>query len=52
MLHKRSPVDVVYSTDVPQLFCTVTSGNEGAVLGAAVPLPATLVQPLLETVTE
>ena len=51
MLHNRSPIDVVDNTDVPQLFCTVTSGNEGAVFGAAVPLPAALLQPLFETVT-
>ena len=48
LLHSRVPVTpVAVSVDVPsQLLTTVTPGAAGAVLGAAVPDPAALVQPL------
>ena len=51
LLHNKVPVAVVDSVDVPQLFTTVTTGATGAVFGAAVPLPAKLVQPATAVVT-
>ena len=51
MLHNRLPVALVESVEEPQLFTTVTTGAAGVVLGAATPLPATLLQPLTVDVT-
>jgi hypothetical protein len=52
VLHNRLPVARVESVDVSsQLFTTVTTGVDGVVFGAAVPLPAVLVQPLTVVVT-
>ncbi len=51
MLHRSEPVAVVDSVELPQLFRTVTTGVDGAVFGAAVPLPAALVQPSSVLVT-
>jgi len=52
VLHRRDPAAVVDKVDDPQLFTTVTAGVAGIVLGAAVPLPEGLVQPLTVVVTE
>ena len=52
VLQSSVPVALVDSTDVPlQLFSTVTTGVAGTVLGAAVPVPAALVQPVTVAVT-
>ena len=52
VFQSRLPMALVESTDVPlQLFSTVTTGVEGTVLGAAVPLPAALVHPVTVEVT-
>ena len=51
LLHKREPAAVVDSTLFPQLFVTVTTGVAGVAFGAAVSLPALLVQPLIVVVT-
>jgi hypothetical protein len=46
-LHDKLPVNPeAVSVDDPQLFTTLTEGAAGMVNGAAVPLPAGLVQPL------
>ena len=45
VLHNKLPVAVVDRTELPQLFTTVTSGADGIDLGAAVPLPDTLMHP-------
>ena len=47
LLHNREPAALVESVELPQLFTTVTTGAEGVVLGADIPLPAVLLQPLL-----
>ena len=49
LLHNNVPVvPVAVSTELPQLFVTVTVGAGTAELtGAAIPLPAALVQPLM-----
>ncbi len=46
LLHNNVPVDIVESVELPQLLATVTTGVAGVVLGADVPLPGALVQPL------
>ena len=51
VLHNKVPVAAVERVDVPQLFTTVTAGVAGAVLGAAVPLPAELIHPFTVVVT-
>jgi hypothetical protein len=51
VLHSSVPVAVVDKTDDPQSLTTVTTGVAGMVLGAAVPLPDALVQPLTVWVT-
>jgi putative N-acetylmannosamine-6-phosphate epimerase len=52
VLHNNVPVAVVDKVDVPlQLLTTFTIGVAGAVFGAAVPDPASLVQPLTVCVT-
>ena len=52
VLHSSVPAAVVDKVEVPlQLLTTVTAGAEGIVLGAAVPLPDALVQPLTVWVT-
>ena len=51
VLHSSVPAAVVDKVDDPQLSDTVTEGVAGAVLGAAVPLPDELVQPLTVWVT-
>jgi len=51
LLHSNVPAAVVESTEFPQLFTTVTTGVEGVVFGAAMPLPGRLVQPLTLVVT-
>ena len=52
MLQYKIPAAVVESVDVlSQLLTTVTTGVAGAVFGAAVPLPAALVQPFTMVVT-
>ena len=52
MLHNNVPVAAVESVEVLlQLFTTVTTGVAGATFGAAVPLPARLVQPFTVVVT-
>ena len=52
VLHSNVPAVVVDRVDVPlQLLTTVTTGVAGVVLGAAVPLPEALVQPLTVWVT-
>lgn len=52
VFHNKVPVAVVDSTDVPsQLSVTVTTGIAGPLPGAAVPEPASLVQPFTVAVT-
>ena len=52
VLHNRVPAAVVDKVDVPlQLLTTVTTGVAGTAFGAAVPLPARLVQPFTVVVT-
>jgi hypothetical protein len=51
VLHSKLPVAVVESTELPQLFTTVTTGVAGVVLGAAVPVPAMLAHPFTVVVT-
>jgi hypothetical protein len=51
VFHSSVPVAVVDKTDDPQLSATVTAGVAGVVLGAAVPLPVALTQPLTVWVT-
>ncbi|PHN95846.1 hypothetical protein CSC81_18305, partial [Tenacibaculum discolor] len=46
VLHNNVPLAVVLKVLVPsQLSTTVTTGADGVVFGAAVPVPAALVQP-------
>lgn len=46
LLHNSDPVKPeAVSTELPQLLATDIVGASGVVLGAAVPLPAVLVQP-------
>jgi hypothetical protein len=46
VFHNNIPVAVVDSVEVPlQLSTTFTTGVDGAVFGAAVPVPGKLVQP-------
>ena len=52
VLHNNVPVAEVDNTELPQLFTTFTTGVTGAALGAAVPLPGALVQPLTVVVRE
>src|ERR1035437_1512399 len=52
LLHDNEPVKLLaVSVELPQLFCTVTVGATGIVLGAAMPEPAALVHPLTVLVT-
>jgi putative N-acetylmannosamine-6-phosphate epimerase len=52
VLHNNDPVAVVDSVEVPlQLSTTFTTGVDGVVLGAAVPVPGKLVQPFTVVVT-
>ena len=52
VLHHKLPDAVVDKVEVPlQLFTTVTTGVVSPTLGAAVPLPAALVQPFSVVVT-
>jgi hypothetical protein len=52
VLHSRVPAAAVVRVEVPlQLSVTATAGAAGVVLGAAVPLPGRLVQPLIVVVT-
>ena len=51
LLHTKLPAVVVHSVELPQLLTTVTTGVAGTGFGAAVPLPAALVQPLTVIVT-
>ena len=52
VLHNRVPIAAVERVDVPlQLFTTVIAGVAGAVLGAAMPLPAELIHPFTVVVT-
>ena len=51
VLHNKVPVAVVDNVEEPQLSTTVTTGVLGMLLGAEVPLPAKLVQPLTVLVT-
>ena len=52
MLHNNVPDAVVDKVDVPsQLFTTFTEGAAGVVFGAAVPEPASLIQPSTVWVT-
>lgn len=53
VLHKSDPVkSLAVNTELPQLFCTVAVGAGGMALGAAVLLPARLVQEFTVCVTE
>lgn len=53
VLHNKLPPALVESVEVPlQLFTTVTTGVEGIAFGAAVALPALLIQPFTVVVTE
>jgi hypothetical protein len=53
LLHSNDPVypDAV-STELPQLFTTLTTGADGTATGAAVALPSLLVHPFNVCVTE
>ena len=44
-------VPLVLNKELPQLLVTVTTGADGTVFGAAVPLPAALIQPFTVCVT-
>jgi hypothetical protein len=49
LLHNNEPVKPeAVNTELPQLLATDTSGAPGIVLGAAIPLPALLVQPFTD----
>jgi hypothetical protein len=45
VLHTKVPVALVDKIELPQLFATFTTGADGIAKGAAMPAPATLVQP-------
>jgi hypothetical protein len=48
LLHNKVPVvPVAVNTELPQLLTTDTPGADGIVLGAAIPVPAALVQPFI-----
>lgn len=51
LLHSKLPAAVVDNVVLPQLFSTITTGAVGIAFGAAVPLPASLVQPSTVVVT-
>jgi hypothetical protein len=52
LLHNNDPVKLeAVNKELPQLFVTVTTGADGTVLGADVPLPFALVQPFTVCVT-
>ena len=51
LLHNNVPAAVVESVELPQLFATVTTGEDGIAFGADVPLPAKLVHPPTVCVT-
>jgi hypothetical protein len=52
LLHDSEPVNPdAVNTELPQLLTTATIGTATVPVGAAVPLPATLVQPLIVWVT-
>ncbi len=52
VLHNMEPPSVTDNVAVPlQLFTTVTTGVAGVIFGAAVPVPAALVQPFIVVVT-
>lgn len=51
LLHNRLPVATVDKVEEPQLLATVTTGAEGIAIGAAIPEPEALVQPLIVWVT-
>lgn len=51
LLHSNVPAAVVERTELPQLLTTVTTGVEGVVLGAAIPLPGALVHPFTVVLT-
>jgi hypothetical protein len=52
LLHNSEPVNPeAVKTELPQLFATVTVGADGVAIGAAVPLPLVLVQPVTVWVT-
>jgi hypothetical protein len=45
VLHNNVPVAFAVRVELPQLSTTVTIGADGVAFGAAIPDPATLVQP-------
>ena len=52
LLHNNEPVKLpAVKTELPQLFCTVTVGADGIILGADVPLPAGLIHAFTVCVT-
>ena len=52
VLHRNEPTPVAVSVEVPlQLLATSIPGIAGVDLGAAIPEPAALVQPLIVVVT-
>lgn len=51
LLHNNVPDAIVESVEFPQLFSTVTTGADGIIFGADVPLPASLVHPFTVVVT-
>jgi putative N-acetylmannosamine-6-phosphate epimerase len=52
VLHNKVPVAIVDNVEVPlQLSTTFTTGVDGVVLGAAVPVPGKLLQPFTVFVT-
>ena len=52
LLHNKVPEALVDNVELPQLFTTITTGADGVVFGAAVPIPCALVQPSTVDVTQ
>src|SRR5205809_1035318 len=51
VFHNKSPLAVVDNMEFPQLLMSDTDGLAGAVLGAAIPLPARLTHPFIVALT-
>ena len=51
VFHNNLPIALVESVELPQIFVIMTTGFAGVFLGAAVPVPGALVQPLTVVVT-
>ncbi len=51
LLHNKIPVAVVDNVELPQLSITLTMGDGGVTLGAAIAEPGRLLQPFIVCVT-